>query len=194
MYPYMKKDILCLVCLCVSCSVLSESVQPVDCSPPGFSVRGILQARILEWVAMPSSRGSSQPRDQTQVSCIGGGLFSIWAHSMGSPLYALNIYTFYFINYTTIKLEKMNWETGKREQRRKDRSSKNRPPQTKQRGEWKADSGQGIGREVLERGPEHSLCCVPWRFYVWNAAKCLISFHPEVFRPLWMESQGHPTG
>ena len=47
---------------------------PMDCSPPGSSVHGILQARILEWVAMPSSRGSSQPRDQTcvsYVSCIG---------------------------------------------------------------------------------------------------------------------------
>ena len=43
---------------------------PMDCSPPGSSVRGILQARILEWVAMPSSRGSSQPRDQTRVSSI----------------------------------------------------------------------------------------------------------------------------
>ena len=40
---------------------------------------GILQARILEWVAMPSSRGSSQPRDQTQVSCIAGRFFTIWA-------------------------------------------------------------------------------------------------------------------
>ena len=42
---------------------------PMDCSPPGSSVRGTLQARILEWVAMPSSRGSSQPRDWTHVSC-----------------------------------------------------------------------------------------------------------------------------
>ena len=40
---------------------------------------GILQAKILEWVAMPSSRGSSQPRDQTQVSHIAGGFFTIWA-------------------------------------------------------------------------------------------------------------------
>ena len=40
----------------------------MDCSPPGSSVHGILQARILEWVAMPSSRGSSQPRDQTCTS------------------------------------------------------------------------------------------------------------------------------
>ena len=45
---------------------------PMDCSPPGFSVPGILQARILEWVAIPFSRGSSQPRDQTWVSCIAG--------------------------------------------------------------------------------------------------------------------------
>ena len=43
---------------------------PVDCSPPGSSVSGILQARILEWVAMPSSRGSSPPRDRTHVSCL----------------------------------------------------------------------------------------------------------------------------
>ena len=43
---------------------------PVDCSLPGPSVRGILQARILDWVAMPSSRGSSQPRDGTPVSYI----------------------------------------------------------------------------------------------------------------------------
>ena len=47
---------------------------PMDCSPPGSSVHGILQARILEWVAIPFSRGSSQARDQTcvsYVSCIG---------------------------------------------------------------------------------------------------------------------------
>jgi len=43
----------------------------VDYSLPGSSVHGILQGRILEWVAMSSSRGSSQPRDQIQVSCIG---------------------------------------------------------------------------------------------------------------------------
>ena len=43
---------------------------PMDCSPPGFSVHGILQARILEWVAIPFSRGSSQPRAWTWVSWI----------------------------------------------------------------------------------------------------------------------------
>ena len=52
---------------------------PMDCSLPGSSVHGILQARILEWVAFPFSRGSSQPRDQTQVSHIVGRFFTVWA-------------------------------------------------------------------------------------------------------------------
>ena len=51
----------------------------MDGSPPGSSVHGILQVRILEWVAMPSSRGSSQTRDWTQVFHIAGEFFTIWA-------------------------------------------------------------------------------------------------------------------
>ena len=58
-----------------SCPTLCD---PVDCSPPGSSVHGILQARILEWVAISFSRGSSRPRDQTQVSCIAGRCFNLW--------------------------------------------------------------------------------------------------------------------
>ena len=50
-----------------SCPILCD---PMDCSLQGFSVHGILQARKLEWVAMPSSRGSFLPRDQTSVSCV----------------------------------------------------------------------------------------------------------------------------
>jgi len=49
----------------------------MDCSPPDSSIMQILQARILEWVAMPSSRGSSPPRDQIQVSHIAGRLFTV---------------------------------------------------------------------------------------------------------------------
>ena len=49
------------------------------CDPTDYTVHGILQARILEWAAFPFSRGSSQPRDQTQVSHIAGGLFTNWA-------------------------------------------------------------------------------------------------------------------
>ena len=52
---------------------------PMDCNPPGTSVHGILQERILEWVAVPSSRGSSKPRDGTQVSHIAGRFFTVWA-------------------------------------------------------------------------------------------------------------------
>ena len=52
---------------------------PMDCSPPGSSVHGVLQARTLEWVAISFSRGSSQPRDWTQISCIAGRFFTIWA-------------------------------------------------------------------------------------------------------------------
>ena len=52
---------------------------PTDCSPPGSSLLGILQARILEWVAIPFSRVSSQHREQIWVSCIAGRFFTIWA-------------------------------------------------------------------------------------------------------------------
>ena len=47
----------------------------IVCDPMNYTVHGILQARMLELVAFPFSRGSSQPRDQTQVSCIAGGFF-----------------------------------------------------------------------------------------------------------------------
>ena len=52
---------------------------PMDCSLPGSSVNGVLQARTLKWVAVPFSRVSSRPRDQTQVSSIAGRFFTIWA-------------------------------------------------------------------------------------------------------------------
>ena len=56
-----------------SCLTLCD---PMDCSPPGSSVHGILQARILEWVAISFSRRSSQSRDRTCVSCIAGRFFT----------------------------------------------------------------------------------------------------------------------
>ena len=52
---------------------------PMDYSPPGSPVHGIFQARTLKWVAIPFSRGSSQPRDRTHISCIASGFFTIWA-------------------------------------------------------------------------------------------------------------------
>ena len=59
-----------------SCPTLCN---PMDCTPPAFSVHGIIQARILEWVAISSYRESCQPREQTQFSCIAGKFFTIWA-------------------------------------------------------------------------------------------------------------------
>ena len=69
-----------IVRMCVliaqSCPTLCD---PMDYSSSGSSVHGILQARMLEWIAIPFSRGSSQPRDWIQVSCIIVRFFTIWA-------------------------------------------------------------------------------------------------------------------
>ena len=58
---------------------MSDSCDPMECSPPGSSVHGILQARILEWVAISFSRGSSWLRNWTRVSCTTGGFLTDWA-------------------------------------------------------------------------------------------------------------------
>ena len=84
-----EKHLFLLYCLCQSLwlcgSQWSEVAQscltlcnPVDCSLPGSSVHGILQSRILEWVTISFSRGSSRPGDQTRVSRIGGRRFNLW--------------------------------------------------------------------------------------------------------------------
>ena len=63
-------------CKCWSLSRILVFATPRTVAPPGSSIHGILQARTLEWVAMPSSGGSSWPRDRTRVSCIAGGLLT----------------------------------------------------------------------------------------------------------------------
>ena len=68
-------DVL-LFCCCLIAKLCLTLCDPMDCSLPGSSVHGILQARVLEWVAMLSSRASSQPRDQTWVSCMAGRFFT----------------------------------------------------------------------------------------------------------------------
>ena len=71
----------------LSCVVMSDSVTPVDCSPPGSSVHGIFQTRILEWTAIFSSRESSQLRDQTLVSYMVKWILYHWAtwEARGAP-------------------------------------------------------------------------------------------------------------
>ena len=58
---------------------------PTLCDPVDYTLQGILQARILEWVAFPFSRGSSQPRDQAQVPCIAGRFFTSRASREAPP-------------------------------------------------------------------------------------------------------------
>ena len=57
---------------------MSNSGDPMDCSLPGSSVHGILQAKLQKWAAISFSRGSTPPRDQTRVSYIAGRFFTIW--------------------------------------------------------------------------------------------------------------------
>ena len=73
----------CLIARCMCARLVAKLCltlcDPMDCSPPGSSVHRILQARRLEWVAMPSSRGSSRPKDPTHVSYVSyfaGGFFT----------------------------------------------------------------------------------------------------------------------
>ena len=84
----------CVLCVVAqSCPALCNSM---DCSTPGSSVHGILQARILEWVAMPSSSRSSQPRARTQVSRIAGGFFTVWA-TRKAPTYPREDFIFFLL-------------------------------------------------------------------------------------------------
>ena len=76
-----------------SCSVMSDSCDPMDCSPPGSSVHGISQARILEGVAMSFSRGSSWPRDRTCMSCTAGGFFTMEPLEAQTINYIMTIFT-----------------------------------------------------------------------------------------------------
>ena len=74
---------------------------PIDCSLPGSSVHGIFQARVLEWVAISFSRGSSQSKDRTRVSCIAGRCFTIWATREAQEIYIYiyihtHIYTYIY--------------------------------------------------------------------------------------------------
>ena len=78
--PYMYnmnqwRDSVCCCLVAKSCPTLCD---PMDCSPPGLSVHGIFQARILGWVVFSFSRGSSQPRDQNHIPWIGRWFLYLW--------------------------------------------------------------------------------------------------------------------
>ena len=74
------------------------------CDPVDYTVHGILQAGTLEWVAFPFSRGSSQSRDGTQVSCIAGGFFTSWATREAQELFCLPFLFFFFFFPFKVKI------------------------------------------------------------------------------------------
>ena len=84
------------VLITLSYSTLSALM---DYSPSGSSVHEIIQTRILEWVVIPFSRGSSQPRNRTQVSCVAGRFFTVWK----KPLNTLSHIHFLSFNIPTIQ-------------------------------------------------------------------------------------------
>ena len=91
---FLQQNSICQFCVCAqSCPTVSD---PLDCSPPGFSVHGIFQARIIEWVAISYSRGSSRPRNRSHVSCVSctGRWILLPPHYLGSPMSILNILYF----------------------------------------------------------------------------------------------------
>ena len=80
-------------CMCVLCALMSDSLWPHGLySPPGSSVYGIFQARILEWVSISFSRGSSQARDWTHISCLGRRIL----YHPGSPMMHVGLTNFLF--------------------------------------------------------------------------------------------------
>ena len=76
--PQVYNTIFC-TCVCLKASTIKKKVEVAQLC---------LQARILEWVAFPFSKGSSQPRDRTQVSCLQGGFFTSWAAREAQELWS----------------------------------------------------------------------------------------------------------
>ena len=94
---YLSCKVLALICIFKLTLLDHDYTLGVcfPCSPPGSSVHEIFQARILEWVAISFSRGSSQPRDRTQVSCTAGKFFTDWA-TREAPNHPLKVKNYLF--------------------------------------------------------------------------------------------------
>ena len=84
---YTHETVSFIDCCCLVAQLCLILCNPMDCSPPGPSVHEISQARMLEWVAISSSRGSSQPSSQTHVFCIGRWILYHWATRKAILLY-----------------------------------------------------------------------------------------------------------
>ena len=100
-----KLYIIICMCACMHAQSLHSFLtlwDPMDCIPPGSSVNGILQVRILEWVAMPSCRGSSWPRDQTWISRVSMYMY-MCVYSWNIYLGVLYLYIFIYKVYISSK-------------------------------------------------------------------------------------------
>ena len=100
-YEHQMCVFVCQACVCVLVAKSFLTLWPMHCSPPGSSVHGILQTRIMECVAISFSRGSSWPRDQTQVSWIAGRFFTIWATGQMSTCNNVQ-YLLSFIQFSSV--------------------------------------------------------------------------------------------
>ena len=93
---------ICFPCMRAQSLQSCPTLRPMDCSPPGSSVHGILQVETLEWVALPSFRGSSGPRDQTcvsSVSCIGRRVLypsATWEAPVFLQIYLKKLLVYYY--------------------------------------------------------------------------------------------------
>ena len=99
-----SRSLLYYVCLLVAQSCLTIC-NTLDCSLPRSYIHVISQARILEWLAIPFSRGSSRSRDQTQVSCIAGRLFTVWATREASTMLFIKVWSL-----EHLWLESLGWD------------------------------------------------------------------------------------
>ena len=135
-----------------SCPALCD---PMDCSLLGFSVHGILQARILEWVAVPFSKGSSWPRDQTCISCIAGRFSTVWATRQAtSPIW-----------YKCQGKKEMCWGRG--------REKGSSPPH-------RVAEAERLPPQVPERAPAAAAGCLQWYCFSREPKLALVPPHSQL--------------
>ena len=131
------------------------------CSPPGSSVHGIFQARILEWVAIPFSRVSSQPKDQTQVSHTAGRFFTVWATRDNLAKVSIKPQGNYFPSIFKQLLKDMLYQREGKQTKKKTQDPRNRVSNREEKQEkfWKL---------CWRKNPGYWLCSRPWEQTVQN--------------------------
>ena len=154
-------SVLCYAKSLQSCPTLCD---PMDCSPPDSSVQGILQVRILEWVAISSSRGSSRPRDWTGISCVGRWILLPLSHLLGrrkiiwflQVTHRMNKYTRKWVHWDQSKDQRTHLST---EEKKKDTRV------------WNILRGTLVNAGCA-RNPGLSSAVAPGTFWEWVSLPC----------------------